>query len=200
MRFIAPVLLAASLAAPASAATITALNFESNVLSDAPARVADRAFGNNDGITQAFNEKSNVVFTSDMTLGGVDFAAGTKVDSHLLYHDRASGSEYITSNSAFSFDKKILAVVMLTSELNATHEMFGPTGIEYLSAYGWFGLETDERNEIIVNDFEIFTRMTVNNGFDAVRVLTVASVPVPAAGGLLLTALGGLAWARRRKS
>lgn len=200
MRGLVPFMLALSLAAPASAATITALNADSLVLTEAPARVADRAFGNNDGVTQAFNEKSNVVFTSDMTLGGVDFLAGTAVDSHLLYHDRASGSDYITSNSGFSFDKKILAVIMVTSELNATHDLFGPTGVEYLSAYGWFGLEADERNEIVIGDFDIFTRMTVNNGFDAVRVLTAAAVPVPAAGGLLLTALGGLAWMRRRKS
>lgn len=199
-RFTCAIFAAAlGLVSPASAATITALNADS-IVGVAPAQVANSLYGNNDGITVAFNEASGVVIEDDITLGRQFLKAGTVVDSHLLYHDRFSGTEYISSFPSFSFSESILAVIVTTLELNATHSIFGAPGSEYLSAYGYFGLETDERKEIAVTEFGVDARFTVNQGFDAVRVLTIAQVPVPAAGFLLLGGLGALGLMRRRRN
>jgi len=199
MRRIACALTAAiGLVGPVSAATITPLNDDS-IVGVAPAQVANSMFGNNDGITVAFNEASGVVLENDITLGGTFLSAGTAVDSHLLYHDRFSGTDYITSMPAYSFSEMILAVVVTTAELNATHSIFKLPETEYLSAFGYFGLEDDERNEILFDDFALSARFTVNQGFDAVRVLTIAAVPLPASGLLMLGAIGGLGLMRRRR-
>ncbi len=195
-RFALAASIFAGFAAPASAATITALNLESQVVA-APARVADSQYGNT-GIAQAFNERSDVTIASDMTLGGTFFEAGTSFDSHLIFHDRVEGSDYVTAEANFSFSKAIAAVIVYSQELYDTNALFGAAGSEYLSAGEWYGLEEQERNNLRVSEFEVFSRLVVNNGFDAVRVLTVAAVPVPAAGFMLLTALG-LGAATRRK-
>ena len=166
-----------------------------------------------DGVTntgmQGFDEAQNVTLSGPLSVDGGAIAAGTVVDSHMIFLN-STGQRRISHGLGDSavewvFDGNILGVMFGkdgANEFASTSEL-GASGTTYPTSLANRGLES--------NDFISFSGNTLSIGMlvtepgDWGRVVTQAApVPLPAAGVLLLGALGGLGGAsalrRRRKT
>ena len=191
-RFITSLALGLGLtASAASAATITALNDTSLVIA-APGSVTDDSVGDNETVF-AFAEATRVVLTSDLAVAGGTIAAGTAVDSHMIFLNRADPDRIRASvDYAFGFSTDILGVITSTSAVRATNDLLGAVG----TTYGLLnGFERSDTLSVMSNS--VSGNLIVTQPGDWFRVVTVAEVPVPAAGFMLLAGLGAMAAARR---
>ena len=92
----------------------------------------------------------------------------------------------------------ILGLITTTAGLLASDAILGAATV-YANFYGR-GLESNDLANTGYAGNTLTTALRVSQPGDWMRVVTVATVPVPAAGGLLVVALGGLSALRRRKT
>lgn len=165
----------------------------------APAFAIDDAPGATNFHQQAFNEAQNVLLTADLDVDGLaDIAAGTVVDSHMIFLNTPVGAGGATDfGVTWVFDGEILGVMSDSSGTleAASSALLGAAGTIYPSSFTARGMEgadgyTVSGNTIVVN-------MAVSEPGDWIRVVTRASVPEPATLFFLGTGLLSLAGLRR---
>ncbi|WP_116598451.1 VPLPA-CTERM sorting domain-containing protein [Primorskyibacter marinus] len=214
-KWIAVAIFASTLAAPATAATVSAVRGE---IVPPPVSVENGYVYN--WRVQAFDEAQDVKLTSDIGVnGGRKIAAGTKVDSHMIFlnvkngvsqrHYGLTGSLYNDPGPvSFTFDGTILGVMADLNGLReaASNSQLASSSTLYPGSFEARGMEeNDWRNKN--NDWftysgnTIWLGMNVSQPGDWIRVVTAAPspVPVPAAGLLLPIGFGALGLMRRRK-
>ena len=187
LRYALPLAALLGLCGPAQAATITALDTNSLVVA-APSSTTIELL-DNDPYVVAFNEVSGLILSSDLVVNGGTIAAGSRIDSHMiaLARDGDDGQGY-RHDFSFGFSQDILGIISGSANLRQTSGLLGAAGTTYVRLNG---LETSDT--VNVGTFEISGQLRIWTPYtDFVRVITVAQVPVPAAGGSLVLALGGL--------
>ncbi|WP_422038293.1 hypothetical protein [Roseibium sp.] len=181
-----------------------------------PAHVLDDVTTNSG--QQGFNEAQNVVLGSAISVDGGSIAAGTTVNSHMIFLN-SSGNALISHFSVdWTFSGTILGVMSDkggTLEA-ATSSVLGALGTNYTvpfpgsgaaAPFNARGLEQNDgqgdgsNDGYSINGNVLTLGMKVTEPGDWIRVVTATTVPIPAAlpllGGAL--AIGGfLGWRRKR--
>ena len=140
----------------------------------------------NDQHLFAFNEMQNVLLTEDLILDSTTIGAGTTVSSHYVFFDPVAVRNL---SGSVTFDATILGVASTVENMTSSDDILGSPATTYNSP-GLRGLEAGD-------DYS-FTGNTLNLDFSAstpgdyIRVITVSSVPVPAAAWLYGQGLSGL--------
>ena len=211
------------LASVCALAAFTSVSHASTIKYDIPNNLARNVVQNNSAVL--FAEQSGVsvgdgqvtvdYLASNLTFGtanrgvntftsGFDLGAGT-YDSFLIHFDPAIRSGSARTFDTFSFEDDIIAVILSNSGpggasrlLNDSDDVFGAPNTDYENN----NARRAERNDTftLIDPITISVNLSANDKhIDNIRVITApAVVPVPAAGLLLLTALGGFAIFRRR--
>ena len=208
----------AVLAIPASAAVISVSGPLSSAggaatIIAAPTSVADDLPGAENTAMQAFNEVQGFTLLSNLAVDGGSIAAGTKVDSHMIFLN-SNGSTRISHGLGqaggvqWTFSGTILGVMSNSNgSLEAASNSFlGAPGTAYPGSFGARGLEGNPFDNVN-DDFYSFAGKVLTIGMqvtepgDWVRVVTAspAPVPLPAAGWLMIAGLGALGAAARRR-
>jgi hypothetical protein len=165
---------------------------------DAPTFVFDDAVFNTG--QKGFNEKQGVILGAALdTDDGVGaIAAGTAVDSHMIFLNQGSGTTGTIShlNVTWTFSGMILGVMSdRPGTLEAMSNMvLGADGTSYPASFDFRGLENNDSYSVAGNTLTL--SMYVSQPGDWIRVVTAA---VPEPGSLLLIVVGlfGLALNRR---
>ena len=150
---------------------------------------------------QGFNEQQGVLLGSAVNVDGGTVAAGTRVDSHLIFLN-SQGNTRIDTNASWTFDGAIVGVMsdsggnlMTNSDsLFAAFNNYFTTGTS--APFGAQGLEGADAYTVSGNTLDL--RMLVTEPGDWIRVLTVSAVPVPAALFMFAPALLGFLGLRRK--
>lgn len=175
----------------------------------APADVSDDA-ATNTGM-QGFDEVQNFLLTAALDVdGAADIAAGTRVNSHMLFLN-SDGNAFVSHTGVtWDFDGMVLGTM---SDLNGTLEAasnsdLGNPGTIYPGSFSLRGLENNDNISFLGNS--VTASFTVSEPGDWVRVITaytgpvvVNPVPVPAALPLFgtgLAVMGFVGWRRKRKT
>lgn len=167
----------------------------------APSSVADDAPGAENLALQAFDEMQGVVLAADLDVDGpTDIAAGTKVNSHMIFLN-SPGSKLVDSTATFTFDGIILGIMTDNGgTLEAGSNAFlGAAGTTYPGAFNNRGFEANNPDSASgVGTNTLTVRMYVTEPGDWMRVVT--AVPLPASAWMLGAGLLGMgAFARRKK-
>jgi hypothetical protein len=150
---------------------------------------------------QGFNEKQGIVLGSAVTVDGGTVAAGTKVDSQLIFLNSQGGTR-IDTRAEWTFDGLIVGVMSDSGGLlmTATDSIFAAFNDYFTTGtsapFGAQGLEGSDQYAVSGNQLKL--RMIVTEPGDWIRVLTVSAVPVPAALLLFAPALLGFLGLRRK--
>lgn len=211
MKTIIAAALAASFALPASAAIIDVNDVLSSaglgaMIVAAPADISDNA-AQADAM-RGFNEKQGVTLAADLSVDGGVIAAGTLVNSHMIYLDRATNNRLTHGLGAapviWEFDGAILGVMSDStgSFEAASNAELGALGTTYPGSFTARGFEGNDNYAISAmgaNFLEV--GMEVTEPGDWIRVVTSAApIPLPAAGWMMIAALGGIALLGRKKA
>lgn len=157
---------------------------------------------------QGFDEVLNFVLTSDISVdGGGTILAGTKVDSHMIFMNRAGGGSQTHFGVDWTFAGEILGVmsdgsgaleVASTPQLGASgtiYEVFNNRGLE---GNNGTGIGNDGYAILAPNVLRV--GMQVSQPGDWIRVVTApAPIPLPAGLPLAAAALGALGLLRTRR-
>ena len=174
----------------------------------APAHLLDDTVMNQG--MQGFNEAQGVITSIDYLCDESVIAAGTQVDSHMIFLNSEGPNRLTHTNVVWTFSGPVLGVMSdlfgnleaaSTPELGALSTNYTITfpGSGPAAAFRHRGFEGKDSYQ--VNGNQITMNLYVTEPCDWVRVVT-ASQPIPAPGALLLGSLGACAagWLRRRKS
>ena len=155
-------------------------------------------------LQQGFNEKQGVLLGSAVNVdGGGTVAAGTRVDSHLIFLN-SRGNTRIDTEARWGFDGNIVGVMSDAGGLlmTATDSLFAAFNDYFTTGssapFTAQGLEGSDGYSVSGNTLEL--SMLVTEPGDWIRVLTVSQVPVPAALFLFAPALLGFLGLRRKVS
>jgi hypothetical protein len=158
---------------------------------------------------QAFNEKQSVLLGSAINVDGGTIAAGTLVDSHLIFLN-TQGSTRKDDAQTWGFDGAILGVMSDStgSLMNNTNNLFAAFNDYFTLPLGGSTLPFNaaglEQNDIstgdgyFINGLLLDLRMVVTEPGDWIRVITASAVPLPAAAFLFAPALLGFIGLRRK--
>ena len=202
-------LLGAALTSGSANAAVVGVSGQMEILAT-PTSVTNLFPFDNDAM-QIFNEVQNLVLGSALTLrdasGGsaVIIAARTRISSHMIFLNRTTTGTALVRTGMATFDGIVLGLITSSARLDATDALLGAIGTTYqlstTRGFGNRGLEGKEGAFALSNGGETLAlTLRVTKPGDWIRVVTLSAVPVPAAGFLLIGALGGLAALRRRKA
>jgi hypothetical protein len=155
----------------------------------APTSVLDSAATN--AAIQGFNEVINFTTTVNHATDTGIIAAGTRVDSHMIFLNSENGAFIEHDIVVFTFSGEILGVM---SDVNGTLEgastfELGASGTSY-EIFSNRGLENND-GYVVDGLKRIVVSMRVREPGDWIRVVTAAT-PLPAAFWLFITALVSL--------
>ena len=163
----------------------------------APASVFDDNPGTENSNQQAFNEQQDVLLAADLAVDGGFIAAGTRVDSHMIFLN-TPGTQNASDTATWTFSGPVLGVM---SDIGGTFEagsnaLLGAPGTAYPGAFGNRGLESNDWYTVSGNQITAF--MQVTEPGDWIRVATHS---IPAPGAVVLAGLGAslAGWLRRRR-
>lgn len=125
----------------------------------------------------------------EVTLGfGRDFGAGTASVYEITFTRPTNGNRHYEAVELYALDagKNEIGYSKIVTNIDGSASFKINSGFTYLKL----------KDVTLSYDWGVSTRSF--DGFD-VGMVSIAAVPVPAAGGLLLAGLGGLAALRRRK-
>jgi len=214
------------LAAPAAQASIISVSGPDSTAGIAPSVIAAPSDLLDDAIAvdgmKGFDEAQGVVTTSDYQMDfGVTLAAGTRVDSHMIFLNSVGPASVMQYQALWTFDGLILGVMSdrfglfefsSTPELGAPGTNYSTTfpGSGPAAPFEYRGLERNlggngQGDGYAVNGNQILVDMFVTEPGDWIRVVTASpdvrnEVPAPAAGALLALGLLGFARVRRRRN
>lgn len=158
--------------------------------------------GNANTGQQGFTERRGVLLTSDLMVDGGVVAAGTRVDSHMIFLNAPAGVGQISHRLVdWTFDGNVLGVM---SDLNGNLEvastpLLGLPAVTYpIAAFIARGLEPNTIDGTSIQAANVLrVTMEVQQPGDWIRVVTLSEIPEPATLALLVPAMLGL---RRRGS
>ena len=167
----------------------------------APVSVVDDHPGATNDHQQAFNERQNVTLGAAITVDGGTIAAGTMVDSHMIFLNTCGTTGVTDPGVLWTFDGTILGVMSDVGGLleAATNSILGASGTTYPGSFDNRGLEGNDGYNVAGN--QITVNMHVTEPGDWIRVVTASRDPVipePMTLGLVGLGLAGLL-ARRKK-
>jgi len=171
----------------------------------APANVADQPPGAENTAMQAFDERQRVLLGSAVTTDTGSIAAGTLVDSHMIFLNTAGDALTTHFDVTWTFDGAILGVMsdIGGTLIEASNPQLSSPATSYPGAFGNQGFESGSfPDSYSVSGNTITVTMQVTEPGDWMRVVT-APVPLPAALPLLggaLALLGAVHLRRRNKS
>lgn len=158
---------------------------------------------------QGFDEVQGVVTSVAHSIDGGSIAAGTRVDSHMIFLNSRGGSRLEHHRVDWTFDGVILGVMSDSGgnlEAASTFELGNPAtnytttfpGSGPAAPFGARGLEGGDSYSVAGNVLTM--NMIVTEPGDWVRVVTAS--PVPAPGAFILAGLGSglVGYMRRRRS
>lgn len=156
---------------------------------------------------EGFDEAQGVTTSVAHAIDGGGFiAAGTVVDSHMIFLNSLGTDQLIHENVEWVFDGIIIGVMSDTNgllEAASTFELGNPATNYTVGAGGTpfnaRGLELPIDSYSIAGNTLTVTMRTIEPG-DWMRVVTVSPIPVPAAVWLFASGLIGLIGIARRKT
>ena len=190
------------LAAMSGAAMGGIVSIDGGLVKDAPG-VNDpiQGFGEANYV-QGFAERTSITLTEDVNIQLGDgsagtLAAGTVVNSYMVYFDPEGDDLLTVSNIDIIFDNQILGLVVSDQAMVDTHALLGLGGLNY---YGGIDMNYGPNG---APDIELFEGSTLNVSLrasqgDYFRVLTVSNT-VPTPGSLALLGVAGLIGTSRRR-
>ena len=152
---------------------------------------------------QGFDERQGVLLGANLSIDGGSIAAGTTVDSHMIFLNKQDGVGGTLSHTVtWTFSGAILGVMSNTngSLEFASSPFLGAIGTTYPAGpFANRGLEGGDSYGILGNQLTL--TMVVTQPGDWIRVVT-APEPIPEPGTMLLlgTGVAGLALRRRRRT
>lgn len=166
----------------------------------------NHSFNNNSPfnlLQEAFNEDQGVLLGSAVNVDDGSIAAGTTVDSHIIFLNARGSATDI--DREWTFSGKILGVqsdidggLMAASDSIFTSNTYF-TDVTGGSGFSYQGLESNDGYMIIGTLLNQLTlTMKVSEPGDWIRVITASAVPVPAAIWLFGPALLGFVGMRRK--
>lgn len=209
------------LALPLGAAQSAVVSVTETVLSDADGQThgpfgfvefenpTSFAVLNSTDALQIYHERQNIFSGSGVTDSDPDIAPGVSFSSFLFHWDPSSGAKH--GKWTINFSTNILGVVWDDNELDNTDGFAKPgMALGNIALNATRGLEilgVTTSNPDIADSFS-FSGSSIEvelrsglTGIDQFRVLTeVTAIPVPAALPLLVSAIAGLMFLRRRGS
>ncbi|WP_425038849.1 VPLPA-CTERM sorting domain-containing protein [Primorskyibacter sp. S187A] len=164
-----------------------------------PTSVTDDNPGS-DAIIKAFDEIQGLTLDDDLSVDGGTIVEGTRINSHMVFANRETGSALVRLSGSVTFDGMILGVISNTAQLGNTDALLGPgTTYDTFTARGLeFGGANGDGYEVSGSVFTADEFVITQPG-DWVRVITAATIPVPASAALLPMGFGALVALRRRK-
>lgn len=172
--------LACALAAGATQAAISggSASFQQLSGSSLPAAVGTNRINVN-SMLFGFDERI-VTLTSDLAFAGGTIAAGTRVESHLVFFDPRNKNNSVSAS--VSFEQAIIGFITTKTDLLATNSLFGLTSVNYGTA-GALGLEGGDAVSITAangNQLNLNLTEKANNPVgDYIRVFTLAPAVTP---------------------
>lgn len=187
----------AALAMAATAANASIVSYSGTVMEiPRPASVGNAGPGDN-SLILAFNEKQRFTLASALTTDQGTIAAGTKVDSHMVFFNKDNDSTVTLNQSGnLMFSGNILGVISLRASLLASDFLGAPTTYEDFTNRG---LDEGKLDEYAITGDSLYANFFINRPGDWIRVISVADVPVPAAAALLPMGFAALVGLRRRR-
>lgn len=225
MKYLAGVLTSAFLVSGSMAsAAIIGVAGPNSSAGSAPAIIAAPSDALDDLVTnsgmEGFDEAQGVTTSVAHTIdGGGAIAAGTVVDSHMIFLNSAGGTRLSHYEVIWTFSGAILGIMSDrggTFEAASTFELGAPA-TNYTTTFpgsgpaapfsargieGNAGCSTSADGYAIIAPDTLCVSMVVTEPGDWIRVVTAGSatpVPVPATLPLLLAGLGGLGYMSRRQ-